>query len=100
MIISYIGSVLSHTFLYQALLALHLIGLAIGLGGAAITDITFFKAIRLGDRITPETVNWMHGLSQVVWTGIGLLAFSGLGLFLLNPVHYLESPGFLAKMVI
>ena len=100
MIISYIGSMSFHELAYQLLLTLHFIGLAIGLGGAGITDVTFFKAIRMADRVTAETVAWMRGLSQMVWAGIGILAVSGLGLLLLNPAHYFSSPGFLAKMVI
>jgi hypothetical protein len=90
---------LNQAFLRQALLTLHLIGLALGLGGAGIADFSFFRAVRMGDRITPETVAWMRSVSQVVWVGIGLLTLSGFGLFLMKPHFYLASAGFLAKMV-
>lgn len=85
--------------LHQALLSLHLIGIAFGLGGAAVSDYSFFKCLRMSDRLTPEVVNWMRSFSQVVWAGIGILAVSGIGLFLLDPGTYLHSSGFIAKMV-
>jgi hypothetical protein len=87
------------TFLRVALLTLHFIGLAFGLGGAAVADFTFSKAIKMGDRISPETVNWMRSFSKIVWIGIGILSISGIGLFLTHPKVYLTSPGFLAKML-
>ena len=86
-------------FVRQVLLTFHLVGLAFGLGAATVADFSFFKAIKMGDRITPETVNWMRSFSKIVWIGLGLLTISGLGLFLMHPSTYLSSPGFLAKML-
>jgi hypothetical protein len=83
----------------QALLTLHFIGLGFGFGGATVADISFARALRMGDRITPETVNWMRTFSKLVWLGIGVLTLSGLGLFLQQPQHYVSSSGFLAKMM-
>ncbi len=82
-----------------SLLTLHLIGLALGLGAASFADYSFIKAVKMGDRITPETVNSMRSISQVVWTGIGILCLSGIGLFFMKPAAYLASSGFLAKML-
>jgi hypothetical protein len=84
---------------YQALLGLHFVGLALGLGGATISDFSFFRNLRLGDRISPETVNWMRSFSVIVWAGIGLLTLSGIGLFMLNPSKYIHSTGFAVKMI-
>ena len=89
-----------HTFLRQALLAVHFIGLAFGFGGATVADFSFIRSLKKGDRVTPETVSWMRSFSKIVWAGIGLLTLSGLGLFLMNTNKYLHSPGFLAKMVV
>lgn len=86
--------------LQTALIGLHLIGLAFGLGGAFIADFAFFKTVRRADRITPETVTWMRSFSAVVWLGLGILALSGVGLFLLSPESYMHSSGFLAKMLL
>lgn len=68
--------------MYEALLTLHLIGLAFGIGGATISDAAFAKSIRKANHISVETVNWVRTFSTVVWAGIGLLAISGTGLFL------------------
>jgi hypothetical protein len=80
------------------LLTIHLVGLAMGLGAAIIADVSFGKALRMGDRITPETVGWLRTFSQVVWAGLGLLTVSGLGLFWLQPSQFIAMPGFQAKM--
>lgn len=87
------------TPLFQLLLTIHFIGLAFGLGGAAISDAAFAKSIRKADRISVETVNWMRTFSSLIWTGLGILALSGIGLFLLNPEKYLHSTAFAAKML-
>ncbi len=84
----------------QILLALHLVGLALGMGAASVSDYSFFRTLRMSDRITPETVSWMRSFSKLVWAGIGLLAVSGAGLFLQDTDRFLESPGFLAKMLL
>ncbi len=96
----YSGYVKAPSTLFQALLTLHFIGLAFGLGGMTITDFSFFRSIRKADKISPETVAWMRSFSVVVWLGVGLLAVSGVGLFLLDPSKYLHSTGFLVKMLL
>jgi hypothetical protein len=85
---------------FQGLLTLHLIGLALSLGTVGVSDLAFFRSMYRGDRITPETVSWMRFFSKIIWLGLIILYISGTGLFLLNPHQYLSSPGFLAKMVI
>lgn len=87
-------------FLFQLFLTIHLIGLAMGLGGAFVADYSFFRSVKQADRISPETVNWMRSFSRMVWAGLLLLAISGAGLVLLNPRLYLESAGFLFKMLL
>ena len=89
----------SSEFVRQTLLTVHLIGLAFGLGGATVADFMFFKAVKMGDRITAETVERMRSISKVVWTGLGLLSLSGIGMFLQNTSSLLHSSGFIAKMI-
>jgi len=90
---------ISKITLYQILLTIHLIRVAFGLGGATISDLSFFRALKMGDRITPDTVNWMRLFSIMIWIGIAILFVSGVGLFLLHPRLYLSIPGFIAKMI-
>lgn len=86
--------------LHQAFIVLHLIGLALGLGAATVTDYSLWRTLKKADRITPETVQWIRSFSTLVWWGIVLLSLSGIGLFLGDPQKYLHSNGFLAKMII
>lgn len=85
--------------LRQVLLSIHLIGLAFGLGAATVADISFARALKMGDRISPETVAWMRLFSKLVWLGMAIMLVSGVGLFALQPSTYLASAGFLAKMI-
>jgi hypothetical protein len=86
--------------LYQLLLAFHLIGLTMGLGGASISDFTFLGELRKRGQISAETVSRMKSFSQMVWVGITVLSLSGAGLLLISHGQDLSSPGFLAKMLI
>lgn len=90
---------MSHSLIYQACLTLHLVGLLIGMGAATVADYSLFRNLRMGDRISAETVAWMRSFSQLVWIGLGILAVSGSGLFALDPAKYLHSTGFMAKML-
>lgn len=84
---------------HRLLLALHLLGFAIGVGGATVTDVFFFKFLR-DYKISKNEADFMRTLSRIMWAGVLLLALSGLGLFLLNPDRLLASAKFLSKMVV
>jgi len=90
------------TFLTQVkpfIVAFHLLGFALGLGGATISDIFFFKFLK-DLRISEREATTLRTISQVVWFGLGLLVVSGIGLILTDPVAYFSSTKFLAKMFI
>jgi len=91
---------LTYANLYQLLVAFHLIGLTLGLGGASISDFTFLGELRKQGRVAPETVSRMKSFSQMVWIGLTILSLSGLGLILLDHGQDLYLPGFQAKMVV
>jgi hypothetical protein len=75
----------------------HLIGVALGAGGAYMSDAIFLYSMK--DHVLSKTeVGFMSLGSKVVWVGVGLLVLSGVGLFALSPAEYLASPKFLAKM--
>lgn len=82
---------------YQTLMALHLLGVVVGLGGAFASDALFLGSVRDGKISSREFVFLKRG-GAVVWVGLLVLFLSGGGLFFLNPSYYLESPVFLMKM--
>lgn len=85
--------------MFTTFLILHLFGVAIGAGGAYLSDVLFFQSIK--NRHISQTELRFLGLgSRTVWIGLFLLILSGLGLFLLDIEKYLGSSKFLAKMSI
>jgi hypothetical protein len=60
----------------------HIIGTAIGVGGATIADVLFFRSIRDG-KISQDEFLTMKLLSRIIMAGFMLLVISGLGFFIL-----------------
>lgn len=81
------------------IIILHAIGFALGLGGASITDIFFFKFLK-DLRISEWEADVMRTLSQVMWFALGIIILSGIGLFLPEAERLLASSKFLVKMVV
>lgn len=81
------------------ILALHLLGFAIGVGGATVTDVFFLKFLK-DFRISKTEADFMRTLSRILWMGVIILSITGLGLFLLDPVRLLSSAKFISKMVV
>lgn len=75
----------------------HLIGVAAGAGGAYISDVMFFSAVK-DEKIDKTEMRFLKIASSFVWVGLAILIISGLGLFLTDPAYYMESSKFLAKM--
>lgn len=67
---------------YTLLIMVHIIGVALGAGGATISDILFFKSIKDG-KIDKKEFALLKAVSSVVWTGFVILAFSGFGFLIL-----------------
>ena len=73
---------------YPILIIMHIIGVAMGVGGAITTDVTFLRSI--WDRtMTTGQLQLIEAISKVVVTGLGLLILSGASLVILHP-HYLS----------
>ncbi|MEX1997562.1 MAG: vitamin K epoxide reductase family protein [Candidatus Andersenbacteria bacterium] len=83
----------------RGILAIHMVGLALGLGGATIADIFFFKFLK-DFRISHEEAAILQTLSQVIWAGLAVLILSGIGLYLPQMEILNASSKFLAKMVV
>ena len=81
------------------LLIVHLVGLALGVGGALISDAIFFHAIH-DWRISKSEMGFLNLGSTAVSIGLGLLILSGIAMFSLDMERYLASTKFIAKMAI
>jgi DNA-binding beta-propeller fold protein YncE/plastocyanin len=81
---------------------LHIIGVALGVGGATVSDYLFFRSIR-DRKISSDEFSLLQSVSRILWTGLTLLIFSGIGLL---AVQYLQTGSiavsgmFYAKMTI
>lgn len=77
----------------------HIIGVALGAGGAVMSDLMFFASIK-DKKISKTEITFLGLGSALVWTGLFLLILSGTGLFLSDTEKYLNSSKFIAKMAI
>lgn len=79
-------------------LTFHILGVALGLGGAIVTDFLFLRFLK-DNRVSPEEKETLDGLSLVIWGGIALLVVSGVALFLPAQERLLNSPAFMVKVI-
>jgi hypothetical protein len=87
---------LSNTREYH--LAVHLLGLAMGLGGTLVIDIMFSHFMRKYTISKRESVI-MHLVSQMIILGLFLLLLSGAALALIDLEAFLDNPRFIMKMI-
>lgn len=64
-------------------LTAHLLGFALGLGGATISDIMFLRSINEKE-MSQEKFNTLKTLSAVIWIGLIILIISGATMFTLT----------------
>lgn len=81
------------------LLMFHVFGLALGVGGATLTDVFFFRFIK-DLRISHAESQVLQTISQAIWFGLGLLVLTGIGLYLPDSARLLASSKFVAKVAI
>lgn len=82
----------------------HIIGVALGVGGATVSDVLFFRALR-DRRVSKDEFALLHTLGYILWTGLAILFVSGLGFVLSQLIatgtsSYLVADWFWAKMTI
>lgn len=81
------------------ILGLHVLGVAVGLGGAIIADVFFFKFLR--DFLISESESEiLNTLSQIIWAALALLIVTGAGLYIQDMETLNASPKFLTKAVV
>ncbi len=78
---------------------LHLLGFALGVGGATISDVLFLRFLK-DFKITKEESDVLKLMSQIVWFGLLLVIISGIGLFIPQAATLLASAKFLTKIII
>lgn len=81
------------------LIVVHLLGLALGVGGAIMSDFVFFRVIQ-DTEVSPAEMDFLTLAGRCVTGGLVILVLSGAALFSLDPAHYLASAKFLVKMTI
>jgi len=85
--------------LKDILVIIHLFGVAMGAGGAFMSDAMFFSTIK-DLKISKTEMRFLHIGSFMVWLGLITLFVSGYFLYRMDPVFYLNSHKFLAKMTL
>ncbi|PIR37975.1 MAG: hypothetical protein COV34_02715 [Candidatus Zambryskibacteria bacterium CG10_big_fil_rev_8_21_14_0_10_42_12] len=90
---------LSFVSLKTIYLILHLLGLAIGAGGAFVSDVLYMESIK-DKKITKDELRLMSIGGVMVWVGLFILTISGLLLMSLDFAKYAVSTKFIAKMII
>lgn len=76
---------------------IHLLGVALGVGGATFSDVFFFKFLK-DFRISEWEADVMHTFSNIIWFALAILVISGFGLYLPNSERLNQSPKFLVKI--
>ncbi len=79
-------------------LTLHILGTALGLGGATISDIMFFKFLK-DFRISKKEQEVLHVLKNVVLGALGVIVLSGVALYLPMAEQLNTSGPFLVKTI-
>jgi uncharacterized membrane protein len=82
----------------QVVVILHALTAALGVGGALITDIFFFKFLK-DYRIAGNESETLQTFSQVMWVALTGLVVTGALLFLTNIEGYMASSKFITKML-
>ena len=81
------------------IVVLHILAMALGLGAATLTNVFFFRFLKDG-RISESEAGVLATLSEFIWFALGLILLTGLSLSLPESSSYLDTPKFLAKMVV
>lgn len=77
----------------------HNVGFILGLGGATITDVFFFRFLK-DNKISEEEKGTMDTLTNVIWVGLAILVVSGLMLYLPEQARLDASPKFALKVIV
>lgn len=83
----------------QLFLILHIMAMALGVGGATLADVFFFKFLK-DFKISEQEADILGTISDVIWFALGVVLITGAALFLPQASALVLSGKFLAKMVV
>lgn len=81
-----------------AIIIIHALAAAVGVGTATVTDIFFFRFLK-DYKISQSEHELMTTLSNIIWFALGMIVITGIGLYLPASERLLESSKFLTKVV-
>jgi len=82
----------------SVIVIIHLLGAAVGVGAATVTDILFFRFLK-DYKISEEEAGIARSLSSVIWTALGILVITGIMLYLPASERLSDSAKFMTKMI-
>lgn len=82
----------------EFILIAHAFAVAVGVGGATITDVFFFKFLK-DSKISVREAKIMRVLSEVIWSALLVIVFTGVLLYLPHAARLNETPKFLVKVI-
>lgn len=80
----------------------HIVGASLGVGGATVSDVLFFRALK-DKKISTDEYKLLTTLSLVLWAGLIVLLLSGLSFFILQYMStgtFVLSERFLTKLFV
>ena len=84
---------------HTSLVLAHTVGFVLGVGGATVSDVLFFKFLK-DLKISHTESETLDAVSRVIWLGLVVVIVSGIGLYLMDAERLNDSSKFLTKMVV
>ena len=84
---------------YEIFLMIHMLGVALGAGGAVIGGVLFVKFLK-DCRVSKIEADITRTISQIVWFALAILALSGAALYFPGVGEWGKAPAFALKMAI
>lgn len=78
---------------------LHLLGFAIGVGAATISDVLFLRFLK-DFRITKDEKDILQIMSQIIWFALLIIIVSSIGRYMAQSGMLLQKDPFVAKMIV
>jgi len=78
-------------------LTIHILGVVLGLGGATISDLLFFKFLK-DFRISKKEQEVLQLLKNLILGALFIIILTGVAIYLPNSEAYNQSPAFLMKV--